>query len=58
MMRLFLIGLAVLTLSGCAQQGGSLATNELTDTPTYGRFIWHDLLTDPLKGCDGISPPC
>lgn len=49
MKRLFLIGLAVIALSGCAQQGGSLATNELSDTPTYGRFIWHDLLTDDVE---------
>ena len=49
MKRLFLIGLAVIVLSACAQQGGSLATNELSDTPTYGRFIWHDLLTDDVE---------
>lgn len=49
MKRLFLISLAVIALSGCAQQGGSLATNELSDTPTYGRFIWHDLLTDDVE---------
>jgi predicted enzyme related to lactoylglutathione lyase len=48
MTRLFLIGLAAIALSGCAQQGVSLNANELTDTPTYGRFIWHDLLTDDV----------
>jgi predicted enzyme related to lactoylglutathione lyase len=46
---MLLIGLTVLVLSGCAQQSGSVSQNELSDTPTYGRFIWHDLLTDDVE---------
>lgn len=54
MSRLLLIGLALLTLSGCAQQGGSMAPNELSDTPTFGRFVWHDLLTDDVAAAEAF----
>lgn len=49
MTRMLLIGLAVIALSGCAQQGGSAIQNALDETPTYGRFIWHDLITDDVE---------
>ena len=49
MTRMLLIGLAIIALSGCAQQSGSVAQDELSDTPTYGKFIWHDLLTDDVE---------
>ncbi len=48
MTRKLLIGLAAIVLAGCAQQSSSVSQNALSDTPTYGQFIWHDLLTDDV----------
>lgn len=42
--------LAVVLLAGCAQQSGPDRGEQLTDAPKYGKFIWHDLLTDDVAG--------
>ena len=54
MTRMLLIGLAVFALVGCAQEASYLDRNELSDTPTYGRFVWHDLLTDDVEAAQSF----
>ena len=39
----------VILLAGCAQTGGTAKSVPLTDTPLYGKFVWHDLITDDVK---------
>ncbi|MEE4173393.1 MAG: VOC family protein [Xanthomonadales bacterium] len=50
--RAFLGLLAVLAVTACAPQGSTIGQNELSDTPTHGRFIWHDLLTDDVEAAE------
>jgi predicted enzyme related to lactoylglutathione lyase len=38
----------LLTLGGCAQNESMSRPVPLTDTPLYGKFIWHDLITDDV----------
>jgi predicted enzyme related to lactoylglutathione lyase len=49
MLKPLLFGLAALTLlSSCASQDGQQQRATLTDTPNYGSFVWHDLITDDV----------
>lgn len=38
--------LALLLLTGCAPQSSPLTEQSLSSVPQYGKFIWHDLITD------------
>ncbi len=46
--QLAIIVTTVLLLTGCAQSGGPSSEMALTDAPKFGKFIWHDLITDDV----------
>jgi predicted enzyme related to lactoylglutathione lyase len=47
MLKPLLAGLtALVLLAGCVSQDGSGEAPALTDAPKYGKFVWHDLITD------------
>lgn len=39
---------AVLLLCACAGQGPDIRALSLSETPLYGKFVWHDLVTDDI----------
>lgn len=49
MLKRLMLGLVtVLLLCACAGQGPDLRAVTLSDTPLYGKFVWHDLITDDV----------
>lgn len=49
--------LAAGLLTACAQQGAPDRVDALTDAPKYGKFIWHDLLTDDVEAAKAFYGP-
>ncbi len=50
MLRTLIAGLtALVLLAGCVTQEGAGEAPTLTDAPKYGKFVWHDLITDDPK---------
>lgn len=48
---------AMLLLAGCAPQSGPQMGQALTDVPQYGKFIWHDLITDDVSAARAFYGP-
>ncbi len=49
--------LALMVVVGCTPQSGPRADLELTDIPQYGKFIWHDLITDDVDAAQAFYGP-
>lgn len=47
----------MLLLGGCTPQTGPQAGQGLTDMPLYGKFIWHDLITDDVDAARAFYGP-
>lgn len=48
---------ALVLLTGCAPRSGPLLDPALTDAPQYGKFIWHDLITDDVNAARRFYGP-
>jgi predicted enzyme related to lactoylglutathione lyase len=46
--KLFPLLLLSLLLAACAAQGPDIRDFSLSDKPLYGKFVWHDLITDDV----------
>lgn len=44
-------------LTACARSGDDDLGRALTDAPKYGKFVWHDLLTDDLEAARAFYGP-
>jgi len=58
MLKPLLAGLlALVLLAACAPQDGPGRDVALTDAPKYGKFIWHDLITDDVDAAKAFYGP-
>ncbi len=49
--------LSLLFMAGCAPQSGPMMEASLTNIPQYGKFIWHDLVTDDVTAARAFYGP-
>jgi len=49
--------LGLLLVAGCAPQSGPMREASLTNVPQYGKFIWHDLITDDVTAAKAFYGP-
>lgn len=51
------MSLVLVLLAACAQQDGPGREVALTDAPKFGKFIWHDLITDDVERAKSFYGP-